>query len=72
MKTNNDINKDRGAKAIVPFSSVALLRRLAHKLHQRGETDDAQDLASAIAGIVMAYGEGGASAARARASHLCT
>jgi hypothetical protein len=56
MKMDNNMNKDRSAKAIVPFSSVALLRRLAQKLHQRGETGDAQDLACAIAGIVLATG----------------
>jgi hypothetical protein len=56
MKMDNNMNKDMSAKAIVPFSSVALLRKLAQKLHQQGETGDAQDLASAIASIVLATG----------------
>jgi hypothetical protein len=53
---SSDINPNRGEKAIVPFSSIEWLRQLAQKLHQRGDTGDAQALACAIAGIVLATG----------------
>jgi len=43
-------------RPIIPFGTIAILRKLAGKLHKRGEADDAQVLAAAIADVVQATG----------------